>query len=226
MNVVYVIGARESTERITLSNLAHFDREVWDCEVFTTSAFATKSRDRCRVNVARRGSLFHILHGIPRRAYNNYAILLDDVMLEEPFNMARFMNLSRESHVFSPRVQGSTFPHMRMPSGCTPFIEIFFTVYTAAAWDCLSTIVNMAVSLNLTSGWGAELCFPSACRVYNRQRVVDSYNAVHFRNRPRSGHARARLEVQRLSEAVAKRVGRRCLAGSKYLNPMALGHDC
>ena len=107
------------------------------------------------------GSLVNLTRGaIARRGYEHVALLLDDVKLGGSFNATELIHLSRTHRlgVLSPRVGHATYdlmqgkyaprgwPHSAERVVRLTALEQYATLYSRAAWGCMTSLMDDAVS--------------------------------------------------------------------------------
>lgn len=217
-----IVGLRAATERLAAMNLRKFDAHKWSCLVFAMDKPADPLfQERCSVRPYRNETFYTALLRLPHE-YEHVAVLLDDVRLRSDFDVSAFMRTVRASavDVASPAVHGSTFRHMRSgPLAVSPvaFVEVFFAVYSRAAWSCVRGLVGIAAQCGLTQGWGMDLCLPAYCATRPQHALLAGYAGQHTRRRSRLAHRRAHLEAKRLSAEIRRLNGTACMDGRRYI---------
>mmetsp|Transcript_50539 Transcript_50539/g.107926 ORF Transcript_50539/g.107926 Transcript_50539/m.107926 type:complete len:373 (-) Transcript_50539:106-1224(-) len=189
-------------------NLPHF--HDWDCIAYTYIAVPPEeqfflSRDpdrRCRIET-RVGwgwaSLLNLTTPGVVAGYTHVFVLLDDVLLPHfSFSLPRLLNQMHQTRVpvISPTIAGASRLGLSpvvprdlkptVPWDCVhdvPVMEIFATLFTNAAWRCLSSLFNDDI-LHTQSGavgWGYDLCYMAHCgmRGLSEQGVAISQLALH-----------------------------------------------
>ena len=133
--------------------------------------------------------------------YSHVFVLLDDVFLpHDAFSLHGLLTVMRRANLnaVSPTVSGAArigvsplqrvrkLPEPPLEGGCVhvvPVIEIFATLFSAAAWRCFHSLFADEVLENATGavGWGYDLCFKAHCapRALGRFGVALSQYAVH-----------------------------------------------
>ena len=133
--------------------------------------------------------------------YSHVFVLLDDVFLpHDAFSLHGLLTVMRRANLnaVSPTVSGAArigvsplqrvrkLPEPPLEGGCVhvvPVIEIFATLFSAAAWRCFHSLFADEVLETATGavGWGYDLCFKAHCapRALGRFGVALSQYAVH-----------------------------------------------
>ena len=161
-------------------NVRRFARDAWECvvAVYATAAEVPSERlaalaEVCHVHRAparRWGSFLLALTPAMVQHFDKVAILLDDVVLPKEIPVASILR-EMDAHgvdVYSPAIDGGSIrdyassrtADKRRCLLATHGIEVFFSIYSRAAWTCYYVRLLNAANVG---GCGYDLCFHQAC---------------------------------------------------------------
>ena len=161
-------------------NVRRFARDAWECvvAVYATATEVPSERlaalaEVCHVHRApgrRWGSFLLALTPAMVQHFDKVAVLLDDVMLPRETPVASILR-EMDAHgvdVYSPAIDGGSIrdyassrtADKRRCLLATHGIEVFFSIYSRAAWTCYYVRLLNAANVG---GCGYDLCFHQAC---------------------------------------------------------------
>lgn len=143
--------------------------------------------------------------------YEHIALLLDDVIVSNSVQPDQLLQTLSEQNaqVISPGILKTHHMH-HLSSRClyeVHFIEIFFVIFTNAAWRCFHDMFDIFPKNQSLSGWGFDLCFFAHCRM--RMLYDNRIKAVHGRRLNPYG------EIKTIKEYVERSNNASCVSKHK-----------